>query len=95
MTDASQTDEKSAIWYIYIVRCRDNTLYTGITVNLDKRLTEHNSGDKGAKYTRSRRPVKLVYSEESYSRSEATKRELKIKKMTLARKTALVAGQNS
>ncbi|HIJ79175.1 MAG TPA: GIY-YIG nuclease family protein [Deltaproteobacteria bacterium] len=77
-----------------MVRCSDNTLYTGITVNLAKRLAEHNSESKGAKYTRARRPVELVYSEPALSRSEATKREMHIKKMTLARKMELIAEKN-
>jgi putative endonuclease len=50
-------------WHIYIVRCHDGTLYTGITKNLERRIAEHNSDQGGAKYTRSRKPVKLVYAE--------------------------------
>ena len=68
-------------WYTYIVRCADNTLYTGITTDLDRRIREHNCSDKGARYTRSRRPVELVYSESFSSRSKAAKRETVIKKM--------------
>jgi len=77
-------------WYIYIVRCGDNSLYTGITKDLEKRIMEHNSGPKGAKYTRSRRPVALVYSEEAPSRSAATSREHHIKKFKKSRKSQLV-----
>ncbi len=76
-------------WYVYIVRCNDGTLYTGITNDLDRRVKEHNSANGGAKYTRSRRPVKLVYSEFAEDRSEAAKREYQIKRMTLADKTKL------
>jgi putative endonuclease len=94
-SETNKIEKKSTLWQIYIVRCNDNTLYTGITIDIDKRLEEHNSGKKGAKYTRSRRPVKLVYSEETSSRSKATKRELQIKKMTRIRKLTLVAGQNT
>lgn len=63
-----------------MVRCADNTLYTGIATELQRRIQEHNSSDKGAKYTRARRPVELVYSEEYPDRSSASKREYEIKK---------------
>lgn len=66
-------DEK--IWYVYILKCNDNTLYTGVTNDLDNRLHQHNHGQVGAKYTRARRPVTLVYSEEQFNKSEAMKRE--------------------
>ncbi len=66
--------------YTYMVECSDGTLYTGWTFDLQKRINAHNSG-KGAKYTRSRRPVKLVYYETFDSKSEAMKREIEIKKM--------------
>ena len=81
-------------WHIYIVRCRDGTLYTGIARILEKRIEEHNSGDAGARYTRSRRPVKLVYVEESPSRSAALKREHEIKRMPRSGKKRLIAGQS-
>ena len=67
-------------WFIYIVRCSDNSLYTGITKNIEKRIDEHNNGKAGAAYTRARRPVKLVYQEIFKTRSDATKREIEIKK---------------
>ena len=66
--------------YVYIVECSDETFYTGWTNNLEKRITQHSSG-KGAKYTRGRGPVKLVYYEEFNEKSEAMKREYEIKKM--------------
>ena len=69
-------------WVVYILECSDKTLYTGITNNLDKRLAQHNTGTEGAKYTRARRPVKCVYNEKQSNRSEATKRELAIKKLS-------------
>lgn len=72
-----------------MVRCIDGTLYTGVTNDLDRRIKEHNSGIEGAKYTRSRRPVKLVYSESAKNRSEAAKREYQIKRMPLADKEKL------
>jgi len=78
-------------WYTYILKCSDETFYTGITTNLKKRLEEHNHDNKkGAKYTRARRPVVLVYSEESDDRSQATKRELAIKKLSRNKKQALI-----
>ncbi len=78
-------------WYVYIVSCRDKTLYTGVTKDLSRRLKEHNDGKKGAKYTRARRPVKLVYSEKWNSRSEACTREYCLKKLVLAEKLKLIA----
>ena len=77
-------------WYVYMVQCRDGSLYTGITKDLEKRVKEHNSGSTGAKYTRSRRPVHLVYQEEVPSRSAAAKREYEIKQLTAAGKNALI-----
>lgn len=76
-------------WCVYILRCSDNTLYTGITNNLEKRIAAHNSG-KGAKYTKSRRPVKLVYSENCADRSAASKREYAIKQLRRAEKEKLI-----
>ena len=68
-------------WFIYIVRCNDNTLYTGITTDLERRLHEHNSDKKAAKYTRARQPVELMYFEEAQDRSTASKREYEIKQL--------------
>jgi len=77
-------------YFIYIVQCSDDTLYTGIATDVKRRLEEHNSSDKGAKYTKARRPVKLVYSEESENRSSATKREIAIKKLSRDKKLELI-----
>ena len=77
-------------WYLYIVRCNDGTLYTGITKDLDKRIDEHNSGNHGAKYTRFRLPVTLVYTEQAESRSDAAKREYQLKRMPLIKKNELI-----
>ena len=77
-------------YYLYIVRCADNTLYTGITTNLERRIDEHNFSTKGAKYTKARRPVSLVYSEEHLDRSSASKREYTIKKMRREEKNLLI-----
>jgi len=68
------------MYYVYMVQCADNTLYTGIATELGRRVKEHNESDKGAKYTRVRRPVHLVYSESYPDRSSASKREYQIKK---------------
>lgn len=75
--------------YTYIVRCRDNTFYTGWTTNIEKRIEVHNSG-KGAKYTKSRRPVELVYFEEFNTKEEAMRREYEIKQMTRKKKEKLI-----
>jgi len=78
-------------WWVYILRCADGSLYTGICTNVERRVEEHNSSTKGAKYTRARRPVKLVYQEQSESRSAASKREAEIKKLPRAKKLALLS----
>jgi putative endonuclease len=85
-------EREKTIWFIYIVRCTDNTLYTGITTNLERRIDEHNNGDVGAKYTRSRRPVKMVYHERAENRSQASRREYQIKKMSLQNKLKMIEG---
>tara|TARA_R110000803_G_scaffold156115_1_gene220668 strand:- start:13 stop:261 length:249 start_codon:yes stop_codon:yes gene_type:complete len=77
-------------WYVYIVKCSDNSLYTGITVDLERRVEEHNTSNKGAKYTKSRRPVHLVYSETQQDRSSASKRESAIKKLSRSEKLILL-----
>lgn len=80
-------------WFVYILRCADDTLYTGITTEPARRVDEHNTDNAlGARYTRSRRPVSLVYSEELDSRSAAAKREAELKKMERQQKLALVSG---
>ena len=81
-------------WQTYIIKCSDDSLYTGITIDLEKRLAAHNAG-KGAKYTASRRPVHLVYREGAANRSEASKRENEIKKLSRNDKLALCAKQDS
>jgi len=78
-------------WFVYMVRCADNTLYTGVTTDVERRLKEHNSDNrKGAKYTRVRRPVQLVYSEEQPDRSSASKREYEIKQFSRTKKNSLI-----
>ena len=83
------------MWWVYIVECSDGTYYTGITTDVQRRLNEHNYSFKSAKYTRSRRPVKLVYVEEAINRSEASKREIKIKKCKRGRKKELINEYNN
>lgn len=78
-----------SIWYLYILRCRDGSLYTGITTDVDKRFEAHASG-KGAKYTRGRGPLTLVYREECVDHSAALKRELEVKKLTRQEKELLI-----
>jgi putative endonuclease len=82
--------KSSPIWHVYIVRCSDGTLYTGITNDLEKRIEAHNSGKDGARYTRSRRPVTLVYAEQAGSKSAAARLEYKIKRLERARKKELI-----
>ncbi|MGB7054421.1 MAG: GIY-YIG nuclease family protein [bacterium] len=77
------------MWYVYILKCRNNALYTGITNNIGRRLKEHNSG-KGGSYTKSQLPVSLVYSESHGSKSEALKREIQLKGWTKRKKQALI-----
>jgi len=79
------------MYSLYILKCSDNTLYTWITNNLDKRIKMHNWEIPGwAKYTRSRIPVEIVYSEDVWDRSEATKRELQVKKLSRQKKLELI-----
>lgn len=79
-------------WSVYILRCADNSLYTGISTDVQRRLAEHNAGNGlAAKYTRSRRPVALVHVEEASSRAEATKREYEIKRLTKSAKESLIS----
>ena len=77
------------MYFVYILECSDYTFYTGITTNLDRRVKEHNSSKLGAKYTKARRPVKLIYSKEFNNRSEASIEESRIKKLTRTEKLNL------
>ena len=76
-------------WTVYIVECSDGTLYTGVAKELDKRISQHNAGE-GAKYTRARLPVKVVYTEQMANRSEAQQREYAIKQLKRSQKQALI-----
>ena len=78
-------------WTVYILRCADNSLYTGITTDIERRLQEHNAGKKnGANYTRGRRPVTLVYQEPASDRASATRREIEIKQLDRVQKQQLI-----
>ncbi|MDO8503074.1 MAG: GIY-YIG nuclease family protein [bacterium] len=77
-------------YYIYIVRCKDNSLYTGVTWNINNRVKEHNSGKRGAKSLKGKLPAILVYSEELPSKSEALKREIEIKGWRKEKKESLI-----
>ena len=86
-TSSSEVDQ----WYVYMVRASDQTLYTGITTDPQRRLAEHQSGKAGAKYFRGRKAVEMVYLELGYNRSTAASREAAIKKLSRAEKLALIA----
>ncbi len=78
------------MWWVYIVKCADDTLYTGVTTDVERRVRQHNGEIVGgAKYTKVRRPVELVHKEESLNRSEAGKREYEIKQLSAAEKSEL------
>jgi len=77
------------MWYLYILRCRDGSLYTGITTDVDKRLEAHRAG-KGAKYTRGRGPLELVYSEACGDHSTALRREMEVKALPREEKLKLI-----
>lgn len=85
-----------SVWYLYILRCGDGSLYTGITTDVEKRLEAHRAG-KGAKYTRGRGPLELVYREVCADHSNALKRELAVKKLPRIQKEQMIrnAGKTS
>jgi len=82
-------------WFMYVVRCSDGTLYTGITTDVTRRIDEHNGSKKGAKYTRPRRPVELVYWIDFHDRSTASKGEAKFKKLSRKEKLRIISGELS
>jgi putative endonuclease len=81
-------------WYVYIILCSDNSLYTGITTDVARRFSQHGNG-RGAKYFRGRQPEQLVYLESGHTRSAAGRREAAIKRMTRAAKCLLVSGESN
>lgn len=88
--------DRPEMHYVYILLCNDNTLYTGYTNNLAKRVNQHNNGNEGAKYTSSRRPCKLVYYEEYSNKTGALQREYYIKhKMSKSEKLQLISSFNN
>ena len=89
MTDSVQVSREDAAWYVYIVRCADASLYTGIATDVSRRIAEHNAGS-GARYTRARLPVQLVHVENAPDRGAALRREYQIKQMRVARKRDLI-----
>jgi len=78
-------------WYVYLLRCKDNSLYAGITTDINRRLHQHNHTKLGAKYTRAKRPVTLVFLEAESDKSTASKREYQIRKLTKLNKEELVS----
>lgn len=81
-------------WYLYILRCKDDSLYTGITIDVTRRLEAHRSG-KGAKYTRGRGPLELVYQEYCGTHSQALKREMEIKALSRKEKEEMLCGNQN
>jgi putative endonuclease len=78
-------------WHVYVVRCADDTLYTGVAIDVERRVAQHNGAqNQGARYTRARRPVRLVYQEKAAHRSAACQREFAIKQMSRGEKLALI-----
>ena len=78
------------MWNLYILKCSDESFYTGITTNIERRVKEHNSSPKGSKYTRTRRPVKVIYVREYETKPEAAQEEYRIKKLTRQKKMELI-----
>lgn len=78
--------------YFYLARCKDNSLYAGTCINVQEREAKHNEG-KGAKYTRSRLPIRIIYSEEFETLSEARKREAEVKKWSKSKKEQLICNE--
>lgn len=77
-------------WYVYMVRCSDDTLYTGVTTDVKRRVEEHNSEKKGAKYTKARQPVELVFKVMAKDRSKAQMKEAQLRKMSRADKLVML-----
>jgi putative endonuclease len=80
-------------WSLYIIESDDNSYYTGITTDVERRFTEHSNGPLGAKFFNGRKPVKVVYQEDGHTRSSASKREAEIKKLSRLQKLAFLADQ--
>lgn len=87
--------KQESSWFVYLLRCHDNSLYCGVTTDVVRREQEHNHGNKGAKYTRVRRPVSLVYVEAANNRSEACQHEARLKKLSKLKKEALISSEQN
>ena len=90
----SVSESPAPTWFVYILRCSDGTLYTGVTLDLDRRCRQHNAGT-ASRYTRSRLPAKLVYREEQPGQGSALKREASVKRLTRREKLALICRRAS
>ena len=77
-------------WFVYVLQCSDGSYYTGVTTDLNRRLKEHNSSNRGAKYTRTRRPVEIIYSLEYEDKSSAQKFEYRFKQLTRKQKEEVI-----
>jgi len=77
-------------WFLYVVQCSDGTLYTGVTTDIERRIREHNGSKRGAKYTRGRRPVELVYVKDCRDRFEALREEYKFKSLSRKEKLKII-----
>jgi len=86
----SHTTQIASYWQVYIILCSDDSLYTGITTDIERRLRQHTDGT-GAKYFRGRQPVKVVYQESGHTRNTASKRELEIKALSRSEKNILIS----
>jgi putative endonuclease len=93
ITLAELAKSKQSSWCVYILKCSDNTYYTGITNNIKRRIKQHET-NKGAKYTKGRGPFTLVYQDKCQNRSEASQKECAIKKLTLPEKNNLISNHN-
>lgn len=82
-------------WFVYLLRCNDNSLYAGITTDIERRLHQHNHTKLGAKYTRAKRPVTLAFIESAADKSSASKREYQLRKLTKTSKEQLVSNYHS
>jgi predicted GIY-YIG superfamily endonuclease len=90
MDAAKKRKKKASAWVVYVLKCRDNTLYTGITSDVSRRVHQHNNGT-ASRYTRSRLPVKLIFSEPCRNRSQALKKEYAMKQLSQKEKNAYIS----
>lgn len=93
-TSDISSDNQNSIWYVYMIRASDESLYTGITTDVERRFSEHGSAIKGARYFRGRQPLEVVYKETHADRKSASQREAQIKKLSRKDKLKLIE-QNS